>query len=459
MPHSNGIITAPVSIYDVQQTLSMSSNDLATLCKATVNMWSKCKPVEPKNGVAVVKPLVLPGTGIPLYDTFKTLDGNWGINIIDDQQHAVTGLVHVTDLEQYGSDTYEQVDGLNTHYHWNHVGPRSAYRLSDFANYSHKAVPFIYTNYGSTVEIYSQQRIIDFYIPFLATENAYSISFEEMAGWQFSGITLGDMYICAAWDCSGNVETLDPQGQVFSSYNINQCIGSDGVDMHIPIEADDMSSGNIWDIHFCLVAFASGTQHTWQNVTGLLPLPSGNMLPNHIQVAAHLKNIFAQMTLVKIGAVTGIGSQTLSSFDFRDESASYWSTLLADPSTFDVYGQSTPSTVIAPNGNGVVLKLTATVGSVNVTGISASLVTLRLNTGTSIQAVAQIIGTNSNCYAHPSTSSTPFTLVANQTYTFYVAALGVVADNVNEVQLSMSVSGHVQEGMQAATPWMNVHTS
>jgi len=35
----------------------------------------------------------------------------------------------------------------------------------------------------------------------------------------------------------------------------------------------------------------------------------------------------------------------------------------------------------------------------------------------------------------------------------------VVADNVNEVQLSMSVSGHVQEGMQAATPWMNVHTS
>ncbi len=460
MGYNNGLVTAPVSVYDVQRALSNGSKDVKTLCLAdNVNKWSKCKPVEPRPSVPVVKPLVLPGPGIPDQDTFKTLAGNWGVGVFDDNDNAVSGLISLSDLTQYGSDSYQQVAGLNTHYNWRHIKPSTVGRLTDFANYNHNAVPFIYVNQQQTVELYSQQRVIDLYIPFLATENETSLTFEDMAAWSFGGVSLGDMYLCAVWNGSGNIEDLDPTGEVFSAESIAECIGTDGIDMHIPIEADDMESGNTWDLYFCLVAFNSGAQHTWQNVAGFLPLPSGNMLYDHIQVKAHLQSIFASMTLVGIGAVRGLGAQSLTSFDFRQESASYWSTLLDDPSAYDVYGQATPRTCVAPDGNGVVLKLTAVVGSVNVPNISAGLVTLRLNTGTSVSAVAQIIGSGSNCQDHPSTSVTPFTLQAGQTYTFYVAALDVVADAINEVQLSMSVSGHVQEGMQAATPWMNVHIS
>lgn len=46
MSYSNGIITAPVSIYDIQRALGASSPDLGTLCKhANINMWAKYKPV------------------------------------------------------------------------------------------------------------------------------------------------------------------------------------------------------------------------------------------------------------------------------------------------------------------------------------------------------------------------------------------------------------------------------
>ena len=45
MSVSNGIITAPVSIKDVQKVLGETSNDLATLCKSNnINMWAKYKP-------------------------------------------------------------------------------------------------------------------------------------------------------------------------------------------------------------------------------------------------------------------------------------------------------------------------------------------------------------------------------------------------------------------------------
>jgi hypothetical protein len=46
MGYSNGIITAPVSIYDVQRAIGASSPDLGTLCRhANINKWAKYKPV------------------------------------------------------------------------------------------------------------------------------------------------------------------------------------------------------------------------------------------------------------------------------------------------------------------------------------------------------------------------------------------------------------------------------
>ena len=46
MGYQNGVISQPVSIYDVQQCLSTNDNDLATLCmKNNINMWSPHKPI------------------------------------------------------------------------------------------------------------------------------------------------------------------------------------------------------------------------------------------------------------------------------------------------------------------------------------------------------------------------------------------------------------------------------
>lgn len=46
MPHSNGYITAPVSISDVRQVLNVSYDDLGLLCLSpAINKWAKYKPV------------------------------------------------------------------------------------------------------------------------------------------------------------------------------------------------------------------------------------------------------------------------------------------------------------------------------------------------------------------------------------------------------------------------------
>lgn len=46
MPYVNHRVIAPVSIYDVQRALGVSSGDLGTLCKHTnINLWARYKPI------------------------------------------------------------------------------------------------------------------------------------------------------------------------------------------------------------------------------------------------------------------------------------------------------------------------------------------------------------------------------------------------------------------------------
>lgn len=52
--YSNGLITAPVSIRDVQKALGVGSGDVGTLCRSSmINMWAKCKPIK----ADVIRPL------------------------------------------------------------------------------------------------------------------------------------------------------------------------------------------------------------------------------------------------------------------------------------------------------------------------------------------------------------------------------------------------------------------
>ena len=54
MSVTNGIVSAPVSIYDIQHVLGNGSSDLGTLCRASqINKWAKYKP-ERLNKIGII---------------------------------------------------------------------------------------------------------------------------------------------------------------------------------------------------------------------------------------------------------------------------------------------------------------------------------------------------------------------------------------------------------------------
>lgn len=110
MSNSNGKITAPVSIKDVQEVLGETSNDLKTLVLSDkVNKWSRYKPID-RVGVA------------PLQDAeFK--NNAYGLDY--DNYADITECANSYNNNGNNSATYNK--------------PTSHYRLSDFKDYNHSA--------------------------------------------------------------------------------------------------------------------------------------------------------------------------------------------------------------------------------------------------------------------------------------------------------------------------------
>lgn len=160
MPYNSetGIISAPVSIDDVKRALGESSNDLATLCKSeNINIWSKYKPISCKgefkeypireDSEEIVKSsyskytcVVRCGMNIPM-DTYKNLRNNYGgegfaieacKNLHINNVYGLTGGIH--------DNTTTMVSGK----HFPKGGANSPYRLSDFRNYSSKAISNVF---------------------------------------------------------------------------------------------------------------------------------------------------------------------------------------------------------------------------------------------------------------------------------------------------------------------------
>lgn len=154
----SGIISAPVSIDDVKRALGESSNDLATLCKSeNINIWSKYKPISCKgefkeypireDSEEIVTSsynkytcVVRCGMNIPM-DTYKNLRYNYGGEgfaieacgeLHKDNVYGQTGGIH--------GDTTTMVSGK----HFPKGGANSPYRLSDFRNYSSKAISNVF---------------------------------------------------------------------------------------------------------------------------------------------------------------------------------------------------------------------------------------------------------------------------------------------------------------------------
>jgi len=118
MSYSSGIITAPVSISDVNNVLGAGSTVLSTLCKhANINCWSRYKPVPLANVVA-------PDRSSTWY---KGKNGNCGVNYsggIATTYKSIPAL-YDGDMNGWTKDTTAL----------------DYYRLMDFNHYNHNATP------------------------------------------------------------------------------------------------------------------------------------------------------------------------------------------------------------------------------------------------------------------------------------------------------------------------------
>lgn len=119
MAHSNGKITAPVSISDVGLTLGTSSKDLGYLCSnkhGLIKEWAKFKPVKQN-----------------WYDHregyWKALDGQCGFNI---KVYTSIGTITSGFLK-------ELIDGTNKWKYDPPIGNTTPFRLLDFDGYNHNA--------------------------------------------------------------------------------------------------------------------------------------------------------------------------------------------------------------------------------------------------------------------------------------------------------------------------------
>lgn len=174
MPYNSdsGIISAPVSIDDVKQALGESSNDLATLCKSeNINIWSKYKPISCKgefkeypiredseeivtSSYSKFACVVRCGMNIPM-DTYKNLR-----NIYGREGFAIKACNNLYKDNVYGNNGYIN-DNTSTSVSGKHFpkggGANSPYRLSDFRNYSSKAISNVFLTsipQFHTVEVY-----------------------------------------------------------------------------------------------------------------------------------------------------------------------------------------------------------------------------------------------------------------------------------------------------------------
>lgn len=167
----SGIISAPVSIDDVKRALGESSNDLATLCKSeNINIWSKYKPISCKgdfkeypiredseeivtSSYSNFTCVVRCGMNIPM-DTYYNLRYNYG-----GEGFAIKACNNLHKDNVYGNNGYisDNTSTMVSGKHFPKGGANSPYRLSDFRNYSSKAISNVFLTsipQFHTVEIY-----------------------------------------------------------------------------------------------------------------------------------------------------------------------------------------------------------------------------------------------------------------------------------------------------------------
>lgn len=117
----NGILTQPISVYDIANCIGVASTDVGTLCtaKSKINIWAKYKPVR--------------------YNSIKALTE-------EQRKQCAYGILDVQEYDFTQQFTLDQAfeNALNRVYSWQYEipegGVESLYRVLDFDGYNHNAI-------------------------------------------------------------------------------------------------------------------------------------------------------------------------------------------------------------------------------------------------------------------------------------------------------------------------------
>ena len=117
----NGILTQPISVYDIANCIGVASTDVGTLCtaKSKINIWAKYKPVR--------------------YNSIKALTE-------EQRKQCSYGILDVQEYDFTQQSVLDQAfeNALNRVYSWQYEipegGVESLYRMLDFDGYNHNAI-------------------------------------------------------------------------------------------------------------------------------------------------------------------------------------------------------------------------------------------------------------------------------------------------------------------------------
>ena len=174
MPYNNGIVSAPVSVYDIRSAVSHSSGDLGTLImNGAINKWAKFKPFR-CNQIGIMP--VLDSNGLPVKQLAigshyrYLIDSNCGLRINYRNYGRDACLQKTISMMNAGNDddiwTYERPAG----------GSNQPFRYVDYCGYNRYARPFLWqTNiYNKQIGYRGSQdngKMIDFGIEIYDSDN------------------------------------------------------------------------------------------------------------------------------------------------------------------------------------------------------------------------------------------------------------------------------------------------
>lgn len=178
MANSNGKITAPVGISDIRSVLGVSSADLGTLCQSSkINLWAKYKPVRLYQ--------VVDTTDQYDYTNLKWKSSATWWKGLSGEFAGITPPSAVSTISQL----IALYNGGNNGWVYNRpTGSIHPFRLTDFAEYNHRATPAM-QDFHMPSEVVYNGRFSASALMSMPDANGDYISLGD-----FTNLNVGDLY-------------------------------------------------------------------------------------------------------------------------------------------------------------------------------------------------------------------------------------------------------------------------